>query len=154
MTATNDHLLVDEQDFNCPISYDFIEDTNESSHDGTHMWYQRKPKIYVEPVWNDTKRTTKGWEAISLPFTAELVTTVKKGEITHFYSGSTDYFDKDKPVKDNTKTKVGHEYWLREYRDISGVTEDKLDLPEGATPEQIAAALSEAKAEALTPKMC
>lgn len=149
LTATNDHLLVDEQDFNCPISYDFIKDANESTHNGTHMWYQRKPKIYVEPVWNDTKRTTKGWEAISLPFTAELVTTVKKGEITHFYSGSTDYFDKDKPVKDNTKTKVGHEYWLREYRDISGVTENKLDLPEGATPEQIAAALSEAKAEAL-----
>ena len=142
LTATNDHLLVDEQDFNCPISYDFIGDTDEDTHDGTHMWYQRKPKIYVEPVWNDTKRTTKGWEAISLPFTAELVTTVKKGEITHFYSGSEE-------SKNGTNTKLGHEYWLREYRDISEVTEDKLDLPEGATSEQIAAALKEAKAEAL-----
>ena len=142
LKATNDHLLVDKQDFNCPIGYDFLEDTNASTHDGTHMWYQRKPETYVEPVWNGTKRTTKGWEAISLPFTAELVTTVKKGEITHFYSGS-------ESSKNDTNTKLGHEYWLREYRDISEVTADKLDLPDGATPEQIAAALSEAKAEAL-----
>ena len=44
----------------------------------------------------------KGWESVSLPFTAELVTTQQKGEITHFYQGS---------IK-------GHEYWLREFTGI------------------------------------
>ena len=38
-----------------------------------------------------------GWQGISVPFTADLVTTNQKGEITHFYDGST----------------TGHEYWLR-----------------------------------------
>ena len=52
----------------------------------------------------------------------------EKGEITHFYSGS-------ESSKNNTNTKLGHEYWLREYRDISAITE----VP----------ALNEAKAEAL-----
>ena len=47
-----------------------------------------------------------GWECISLPFKAELVTTDVKGEITHFYSGS-------KTLNDDTK--IGHEYWLREF---------------------------------------
>ena len=44
------------------------------------MWYQRNPDLFVD--------LTKGWETVSLPFTAELVTTQDKGEITHFYSGS------------------------------------------------------------------
>ena len=92
LTATNDHLLVDKQDFNCPISYTF--------DDSKRMWYQRTPDLFVS--------LTKGWEGISLPFTAELVTTQTKGEITHFYSGS-------RSVDDNG-TKVGHEYWLREYK--------------------------------------
>ena len=82
--ATNDHLLVDKEDFNAPIGYSF-----DSSH---LMWYQRKPENYVD--------LTKGWEGISLPFDAELVTTNVKGELTHFYKGST----------------TGHEYWLREYK--------------------------------------
>lgn len=89
--AINDHLLVDKEDFNCPIAYDF---------DGTHrMWYQRKPEDqeYVD--------LTKGWQGISLPFTAELVTTNMKGEITHFYN------DSDNGKGDNWK---GHEYWLRQ----------------------------------------
>jgi len=91
LTATNDHLLVDKQDFNAPIGYTF---------DADHlMWYQRTPanSEYVDQ--------TKGWQGISVPFTAELVTTHQKGEITHFYSGS-----------DNSQngTKKGHEYWLRE----------------------------------------
>ena len=91
-TATKDHLLVDKQDFNCPISYQFAS--------GKRMWYQRMPDLYVD--------LAKGWEAVSLPFTAELVTTQQKGEITHFYSGSRSIDEND--------TKIGHEYWLREYK--------------------------------------
>ena len=89
--STLDHFLVDQHDFNAPMTYTFAADKR--------MWYQRTPDNYVD--------RTKGWEAVSLPFTAELVTTDTKGEITHFYSGS-DYVD------ETTKTKVGHEYWLRE----------------------------------------
>ena len=89
--ATKDHLLVDKQDFNCPISYKFAS--------GKRMWYQRTPDLFVD--------LNKGWEAVSLPFTAELVTTQQKGEITHFYSGSR--------TIDGNGTKIGHEYWLREY---------------------------------------
>ena len=91
LTATSDHLLIDKQDFNCPISYTFGT--------GKRMWYQRNPDLFVD--------LTKGWETVSLPFTAELVTTQQKGEITHFYSGSRSV--------DENGTKIGHEYWLREY---------------------------------------
>ena len=132
--ATNDHLLVDKQDFNCPIPY--------TMGNGYRMWYQRVPENYVTPVWSGSKRTTKGWESVSLPFTAELVTTVNKGEITHFYSGSEE-------SKNGTNTKLGHEYWLREYRDISNVKLEDLTLPEDATEEEKAEALAGAKAEAL-----
>ena len=92
-TATKDHLLVDKQDFNCPISYQFA--------DGKRMWYQRMPDLFVS--------LSKGWETVSLPFTAELVTTQDKGEITHFYSKSR--------TADGSAdgAKIGHEYWLREY---------------------------------------
>ena len=95
--ADRDHLLVDKQDFNAPIAYNF---------DADHlMWYQRIPadKDYVD--------FTKGWQGISIPFTAELVTTNQKGEITHFYGGSYESYNE-------TKTKRGHEYWLREYKKI------------------------------------
>ena len=95
--ADRDHLLVDKQDFNAPIAYNF---------DADHlMWYQRIPadKDYVD--------FTKGWQGISIPFTAELVTTNQKGEITHFYGGSYESYN-------GTKTKRGHEYWLREYKKI------------------------------------
>ena len=88
LKATNDHLLVDKQDFNAPIAYSF-----DSSH---RMWYQRKPAN------NEYVDRTTGWQGISIPFTAELVTTHQKGEITHFYQGHT----------------TGHEYWLRELSDI------------------------------------
>ena len=98
-TATKDHLLVDKQDFNCPISYKFAS--------GKRMWYQRMPDLYVD--------LTKGWEAVSLPFTAELVTTQQKGEITHFYSGSR--------TEPGSAAKIGHEYWLRKYEgEKSGTT--------------------------------
>ena len=90
--APYDHLLVDRQDFNAPIEYSFA--------DGQRMWYQRRPDNYVT--------LTKGWETVSLPFTAELVTTQDKGEITHFYSGS--------HTEAGSEAKIGHEYWLREYK--------------------------------------
>jgi len=90
--ATRDHYLVDKENFNCPISYSF-SDNGQTGNDKEYyyMWYQRKPN-YVD--------ASKGWEAISLPFTADLVSTQDKGEITHFYQGST----------------TGHEYWLREFK--------------------------------------
>ena len=84
-----DQLLVDRQDFNAPIAYTFMP--------GTRMWYQRAP-LYANQ--------SKGWEGVSLPFEVELVTTQTKGELSHFYTGST----------------TGHEYWLRCYKDISAVT--------------------------------
>ncbi|MBQ9561662.1 MAG: hypothetical protein IJV10_05235 [Prevotella sp.] len=87
--ATYDHFLVDRNDFYAPIAYDF---------DGSHlMWHQRTPDTYA--AFNT------GWETVGLPFTVETVTTHQKGELTHFY-GNTD------------KGKVGHEYWLREYKAI------------------------------------
>ena len=92
-TATNDHLLVDKEDFNAPIAYTFNSEKR--------MWYQRLPDTYVD--------RTLGWEGISIPFTAELVTTQQKGEITHFYSGSEN-------SKNETGSKIGHEYWLREFK--------------------------------------
>ena len=98
LTATNDHLLVDKQDFNAPIAYEF---------DSDHlMWYQRDPENFVSIDWSDDatpKRSTKGWEGVSLPFKVDKVTTHQKGEITHFY-------------EDNT---TGHEYWLREFTGIT-----------------------------------
>ena len=54
---------------------------------------------------------------------AELVTTDDKGEITHFYSGSDN-------SKNNTGTKIGHEYWLREF---TGITEESVKVDETTT---------------------
>jgi len=113
--ATRDHLLIDRQDFNAPIAYTF--------NSGQRMWYQREPDSFVD--------RKMGWEAVSLPFSAELVTTDGKGEITHFYSGSAE-------SKNGTGTKVGHEYWLRELTEngqmtekSSGILEAKLHYPSG-----------------------
>ena len=105
--ANTDHILIDRQDFNAPISYSFA--------DGQRMWYQRVPDHYAgqyttkdgqgrDVVTYDFKA---GWEGISLPFKAEIVTTDVKGEITHFYNNS-------------GKNDSGHEYWLREF--TGGVT--------------------------------
>ena len=91
--ALTDHFLVDKQDFNAPIRYTFGDDNR--------MWYQRTPDNYVDEK--------KGWEAVSLPFSVELVTTPDKGEITHFYNGST----------------TGHEYWLREFKGGSVTNDNK-----------------------------
>ena len=100
--ATLDHLLIDHQDFNAPISYTFGSDYR--------MWYQREPNHFVD--------RTMGWEAVSLPFSAELVTTHQKGEITHFFSGS-------QTSKNGTDSKIGHEYWLREFDETAGTLKQK-----------------------------
>ena len=97
--AATSHFLVDKQDFNAPIPYSFLS--------GMYMWYQREPDKYINS-------TTGAWDVISLPFTAELVTTQDKGEITHFYYGS----------------KIGHEYWLRNYSTVKS-TDGKVEF---ATP--------------------
>ena len=109
-TATRDHYLVDKQDFNAPIQYTFAS--------GKRMWYQRKPENFAgqnKTLVNDRNGKAPGtegyeetferdfgagWEGISIPFSAELVTTDVKGEITHFYANNT----------------TGHEYWLREFK--------------------------------------
>ena len=93
-TASVDHFLVDKEDFNAPIAYRF--------GNNYRMWYQREPERFVN--------RTEGWEGISLPFEAEIVTTDVKGELTHFYQGST----------------TGHEYWLREL-DPTGTVKQKKD---------------------------
>lgn len=98
--ARNDHLLVDRQDFNAPIGYTFA-----ASH---RMWYQRNPDNYVGQKRNGSFDNYTGWEGVSLPFKAEIVTTDVKGEITHFYDGSWESKSKNGP-----HTKIGHEYWLR-----------------------------------------
>ena len=85
--ARRNHLLIDEEDFNAPIAYRF--------DDMSRMWYQRNPERFVGLA--DGKTT--GWEGVSLPFEAEVITTHQKGELTHFYVGSA----------------TGHEYWLRTY---------------------------------------
>ena len=113
-TAPLDHFLVDKQDFNAPIRYDFAE--------GKRMWYQRTPDRYIDIAWsNDATpvRSTTGWEDVSLPFKAELVTTNEKGEITHFYGES-------ESSRNRTGTKLGHEYWLREFDGQNGTVTDGI----------------------------
>ena len=118
MKATNDHLLVDRQDFDCPLAYTFDTDQR--------MWYQRTPSD-AEYVNRE-----KGWQGISLPFTADLVTTHQKGEISHFYSGS-------EVSKNNTGTKIGHEYWLRGLEEGAAMT---LRSGEGTDPDVLEANFS------------
>ena len=108
--ARKNHFLIDKQDFNAPMAYTLASDKR--------MFYQRTPDRFVD--------RTKGWQGVSLPFTAELVTTQTKGEITHFYSGSEE-------SKNGTGKKIGHEYWLREFTGIDG---------DGSTPEQLKATMT------------
>ena len=122
--ATRDHFLVDKEDFNSPIQYNF-----DSDH---RMWYQRTPDNYVGRKKADGSGfidNGAGWEGISLPFTAEMVTTNSKGEITHFYN-----------LEDNWK---GHEYWLRHFTGIDSeksTTEVKVanfnKLEQGTTSKE------------------
>ena len=90
--ARRHHFLVDKEDFNAPIAYTF--------DNGYYMWHQRTPAHYTEGEG-------MGWESLCLPFTADLTTTQTKGQITHFYEGSTAY----------------HEYWLRELESVTTGTE-------------------------------
>ena len=92
--AATSQFLVDKQNFAAPKKYSFNK--------GYYMWYQRRPAYYANS-------STDGWEGLVLPFTADLVTTQDKGEITHFYG------DSDK----------GHEYWLRGF---TGVTDGKAQF--------------------------
>ena len=96
--ADRNHYLVDKQNFNAPISYKFGANY--------YMWYQRTPDGTADRY---IKNLNEGWETISLPFTADLVTTQTKGEITHFYGGSN----------------IGHEYWLREFNSVN-VSQDEF----------------------------
>ena len=89
--ALTDHFLVDKENFNVPIAYKFDTDKR--------MWYQREPDRFAVAG----NGNGDGWDIICLPFTAELVTTHEKGEITHFYQGST----------------TMHEYWLREFSSVT-----------------------------------
>ena len=126
--GTRDHFLVDKEDFNAPIEYVF---------DGHRMWYQRMPDNYVEPVFegegDSRTRTTRGWEGVSLPFTAVLVTTNTKGEITHFYTSASD---------DASENDKGHEYWLRKYEGgamktgSTDIFEATFNKPESAGTEE------------------
>lgn len=88
--ATSNQHLVDKQNFNAPIPYRFDA--------GCYMWYQRTPQCYAEG-------DGAGWEALCLPFTADLTTTQTKGQITHFYGDDT----------------ANHEYWLRELAGVATV---------------------------------
>jgi len=125
LTATNDHFLVDRQDFNAPFEYQFLPSTG--SEEGTRMWYQRAPDNYVEIAWDETGsepvRSTKGWEGVSIPFEAEVVTTNQKGEITHFY------YKKSAESAYERGYDSGHEYWLRQFTGVDGYTDaNQTDL--------------------------
>ena len=115
--AQRDHQLVDKQDFNAPIAYQFANDKR--------MWYQRIPDNFAgqkkdtDANGNAVFSQDAGWESISLPFTAALVTTNLKGEITHFYK-------KPESTSYNEKYDIGHEYWLREFADIKTVEKDNV----------------------------
>ena len=130
--AQNDHFLMDKEDFNAPIEYSFASDGDpETVTEGDkRMWYQREPGEPWDPDkpnnglnyvgWKNSTTgefidSDSGWEGISLPFTADLVTTDVKGEITHFY--------KDSRSVSTSGSKTGHEYWLREF--TGGAMSDK-----------------------------
>lgn len=106
--AASDHYLVDKQDFNAPIEYEFNKAS--VSNKEYRMWYQRTPEHYAG-VDAETGKTI-GWEGVSLPFGAELVTTQDKGEITHFYKNRVN------PDEYNDFYDSGHEYWLREFQGV------------------------------------
>lgn len=103
--AMRDHHLVDNNEFNAPIGYRF--------GDNNRMWYHRTAEHYVT-VETDQEGTnkSKGWLDICLPFEVHMVTTPEKGEITHFFEGNM----------------TGHEYWLRELRDVQPGDPDDLGI--------------------------
>ena len=113
LKATTDHLLVDRQDFNCPIGYSF--DTN------YRMWYQRRPDNFAGQKKDGTIDKASGWEGVSLPFEATTIATHEKGEITHFYQGSP----------------TGHEYWLRQFRGASAPTSEGVVTASFTAPDAV-----------------
>lgn len=110
--ATRNHFLVDKENFNAPIAYSFADDC--------YMWYQRKPTNY-------SNGNSEGWESLCLPFDAEVTTTQDKGQITHFYEGST----------------AGHEYWLRKLNAVDDVDDVDTDGPTTAEFQRLAAAVGQ-----------
>ena len=114
-TAINDHLLVDKNDFYAPMSYQFA--------DSYRMWYQRVPDHYADITWADGTRTSTGWEGVSIPFEADLVTTDEKGEITHFYR-------KDVSGTYERDYDSGHEYWLRGFEGVANDNTATTDIIE------------------------
>ena len=95
--ADRDHMLVDKQNFTAPIAFKYADDCR--------MWYQRKPAAFAIGVGHE------GFEGLVLPFTADMVTTHQKGEITHFYGA---------------EGENGHEYWLRGFTGVESV-DDALE---------------------------
>ena len=123
LTTSTDHLLVDKKTFNAPIAYQMGSDYR--------MWYQRTPDNYAGQYLDEENElvydAATGWEVLSLPFTAELTTTQQKGELSHFYKGST----------------AGHEYWLREFAgnvkakaDAEGVYTADFNCPDAGTADK------------------
>ena len=103
--SRTDQFLVDKNDFNAPMEYTF--------YPNTRMWYQRTPDNYAgQKTVTENEQSTivfdenAGWEGVSIPFEAEIVTTNQKGEITHFYR-------KDASGTFEKGYNSGHEYWLR-----------------------------------------
>ena len=101
------HLLIDRQNFNCPVAYTMGTDKR--------MWHQRDPERYGNGA--------AGWETVCLPFTADVVTTHQKGEITHFY----------------TDSKIGHEYWLRQPSGSSSTSGNQVTIPFAAPAQSVQA---------------
>ncbi|MBO5819677.1 MAG: hypothetical protein J6R21_08320, partial [Bacteroidales bacterium] len=95
--ATRDHFLVDKENFNAPISYKFATTANGATENYL-MWYQRTPDRFAN-------HDNTGWDVVCLPFTASMVTTHEKGEITHFYGDDA----------------TMHEYWLRYLKEVGEV---------------------------------
>ena len=65
--TTSDHLLVDKQEFNCPIGYKIGE--------GFRMWYQRTPDKDKYVKIDSESGKSMGWDDICLPFSVDLVTS-------------------------------------------------------------------------------
>lgn len=94
--ADRSHLLVDKQNFTAPIEFTYTDDNC--------MWYQRKPSAFAIGVGHEA------FEGLALPFTANIVTTHQKGEITHFYG---------------SEGENGHEYWLRGFTGVESVDSEQ-----------------------------
>lgn len=109
--ASYDHLLVEDNNFNCPIPVLYFQKAK--NLDGAdeitvchQLWHQYTPQRYASGG-------KQGWETICLPFTARFVTTHQKGMLSHFYNDGT------------TAGTIKHEYWLRGF--VGGEDKDAND---------------------------